>query len=111
MVRAFDAKKPTTRRQAKEQLYLGESDSFLTPPRLQLQRDLAASQTLLENVIDDDEYEELVSLDEDVAQQVAQVALVEQLALTAPEKQLALKAPKEQLSVTATKEHLPVTAT
>ena len=92
-MRANDSLKPTTRRQAKEQLCLGESDSFLTPPRLQLQLDLAASQTLLENVIDDDESEELVSLEEEANQQVIRV---EQLALAAPKVQLTLAAPKEQ---------------
>ena len=76
MVQAYDSKKPTTRRQAKEQLYQGESDSFLTPPRLQLQLDLAASQTLLENVIDDDACEELVSLDQYSKSWVFKLSLV-----------------------------------
>ena len=72
MVRNYDSGQTTTRRQAQEQLSLGKSDSFLTPPRRQQEQlDLAASQLMLENVTSDDSIVELISLDEEVVQLVA----------------------------------------
>jgi hypothetical protein len=69
IVRTFDSGKSTTRSQAQEQLTRGKSGSPLSTPRRQLQQvDMAASQLLLENVIDDDSIMELISLDEEVVQ-------------------------------------------